>query len=237
LGIPAGFDLRRVPLFNGLNGCDLTNLLGRASQKNVARGSYFFHERDDAAHCHLLVSGRVKLVQAGDDGGQLITRFVGPGEMFGWAQVLGAPAYPGSAQAMAECVSLTWDAAAIRVALLGSSRMAVNALELLGARLHETQDRLRELATERVERRLARALLRLAAQSGRELGDGAIEVGFPVSRQDLAEITGATLHTVSRILALWEQGGLVGGKRQKVILVRPDRLEAMAEDRPETGAF
>lgn len=231
MGIPAGFDLRRVPLFQGLNGCELTALLGRAHQKNIVQGSYFFHERDDAAHCHLLVSGRVKLVQTAEDGAQVITRFVGPGDMFGWAQVLGAAAYPGSAMAAADSVALAWDAGAMRAALLSSARLAVNALELLGARLHETQDRLRELATERVERRLARALLRLAAQSGAATnGGGAVEIAFPVSRQDLAETTGATLHTVSRILALWEQDGVIGGKRRRVILLRPSRLEAMAGD-------
>jgi CRP-like cAMP-binding protein len=231
LGISAGFDLRRVSLFRGLNGCDLTHLLGRAHQKNVASGSYFFHERDKAAHCHLLIAGRAKVVQAGVDGNQVVTRFIGPGDMFGWALVLGAPSYPGSAKAMADSVALTWDANAMRASLLSSEQLAVNALEFLGARLHETQERLRELATERVERRLARTLLRLAAQSGHPMPDGGgIEIGFPVSRQDLAETTGATLHTVSRILAGWEHDGLVGGSRRRVVVVRPERLEALAED-------
>ncbi|MDA8232637.1 MAG: Crp/Fnr family transcriptional regulator [Magnetospirillum sp.] len=193
------------------------------------RGSTFFNECDDALHCRLLVAGRIKLVQTSTDGNQVVTRFVAPGEMFGWAQVLGASVYPGSAEAMVDSVALTWDAASMRSALAAHPVLALNALELLGARLREAQDRLREVATERVERRVARALLRLARQSARPTGEG-VEIGFPVTRQDLAETTGATLHTVSRILAAWEHSGILAGSRQRIVLLHPGRLETLAED-------
>ena len=215
-------------MFRGLNGCDLTGLLGQAREKAIARNSVFFHEHDAATHCHLLISGRVKLVQATLDGTQVVTRFIGPGDVFGWAQILGAPVYPGSAEAMLDSVALTWDGGAMRDVLLSSPRLAVNVLEMVGGRLREAQERLRELATERVERRVARALLRLAAQSSQEIPEGLL-IGFPVSRQDLAETTGATLHTVSRILAGWEQAGIVGGSRQRIVLLSLDRLEELAE--------
>jgi hypothetical protein len=61
---------------------------------------------------------------------------------------------------------------------------------------------------EQVQRRVAHALLRLAKQAGRKVEEG-VRIDFPISRQDIAEMTGTTLHTVSRILSAWEERGWV----------------------------
>ncbi len=225
-----GLDLRRNQLFQGLNGCDLADLLSRARQKSIAKGSAFFHEQEQAAHCHLLTGGQIKLTQNSVEGGQLVVRFLGAGEVFGWAMVLGTTHYPGTAEAVTDSVALVWEAETMREAMLAHPTLALNALELVGGRLHEAQERLLELATERVERRIARAVLRLMAQAGRPAAKG-VEVAFPLSRQDLADAVGATLHTVSRILASWEQRGVLGGGRQRLVVLLPDWLEALVDDR------
>lgn len=204
-------------------------LLAIAQEKYVAQDSAYFHEEDPASHCHLLVTGHVKLVQSTPEGGQVVVRFIGPGEMFGWANVLGGAVYPASAEAMADSMALVWNATAMEHLVRTYPTLSINALTIMGGRLREAEERLRELATERVERRLARALLRLAGQSGRVTPEG-VEIAFPLSRQLLAEATGATLHTVSRILAMWDQRGMVGGGRQRLVLLQPDAILALAEN-------
>jgi len=79
---------------------------------------------------------------------------------------------------------------------------------------------------------VARALLRLINQSSRKV-DAGILIDFPLSRQDLAEITGTTLHTVSRILSAWEQRGIVTSGRRKIVITRPRALVSIAEDLSE----
>jgi len=85
--------------------------------------------------------------------------------------------------------------------------------------------------TERVERRVARALLRLVHDSGRRV-DGGVEITFPISRQDVAEMTGTTLYTVSRLMSAWEDQGIVRSGRQRIVLTKPHALVAIAEDLP-----
>jgi CRP-like cAMP-binding protein len=87
------------------------------------------------------------------------------------------------------------------------------------------------MSTQQVERRVAHALLRLAKQAGRKVDDG-IEIDFPISRQDIAEMTGTTLHTVSRTLSAWEQQGLIESGRQRIVLRDPHRLFGLAEETP-----
>jgi CRP-like cAMP-binding protein len=105
----------------------------------------------------------------------------------------------------------------------------MNAVTVLGARYREMQVRLRELSTEKVERRVAHTLLRLAERAGRRSALG-VEIAFPLTRQDLAEMSGTTLHTVSRTLSAWEEQGIVDSGRRRVILRNPRALMAIADE-------
>jgi CRP-like cAMP-binding protein len=82
--------------------------------------------------------------------------------------------------------------------------------------------------TERVERRVARALLKLADHAGRK-APGGVEIDFPLSRQDLAEMTGTTLFTVSRLLSGWDEKGLIKAERQRVTVLSAEALQTIAE--------
>src|SRR3546814_14452591 len=104
------------------------------------------------------------------------------------------------------------------------SRIATNMIAIVGKRLGEAQERLRELATQSADRRIARTLLRLLDQAGRRTGDG-VRIEFPLRRKDIADIAGTTLHTVSRIVAGWERRGLLSSRNRPLVLATPDRLE------------
>jgi CRP-like cAMP-binding protein len=105
---------------------------------------------------------------------------------------------------------------------------ATVAMSTIGNRLQEAHARIREMSTEVVERRVGHTVLRLAQQSGRREADG-IRIDFPISKQDIAEMAGTTLHTVSRILTAWEEAGLVDTGRQKLLLKDPHRLLLIAD--------
>lgn len=100
-------------------------------------------------------------------------------------------------------------------------------MQTIGQRLEEAHTRIREMSTQEVERRVAHAVLRLSRQAGKQ-EKGGIRIDFPISHQDIAEMTGTTLHTVSRILSAWEQKGLVEGGRQKLIICDLPGLAALA---------
>jgi CRP/FNR family transcriptional regulator, nitrogen oxide reductase regulator len=88
---------------------------------------------------------------------------------------------------------------------------------MVGTRLQEAHSRVIQMSTEEVERRVARALLRVSDQAGRKVEQG-LEIDFPISREDIAGITGTTLHTVSRILSEWERQGLIESGRRRLVL-------------------
>jgi CRP-like cAMP-binding protein len=105
--------------------------------------------------------------------------------------------------------------------------MSFDLMRLMTGNIQEMQERYRELATEKVERRIARSLLRLAAQMGTKMDRG-IELTF--TRQDLAEMSGTTLYTVSRVLSEWERQGLVETGRERVLIRDPHGVVRIAEE-------
>ena len=94
---------------------------------------------------------------------------------------------------------------------------AVNVMQMMGDRLQEAHARIKELSTEEVEHRVAHTILRLVTQSGRQTEEGVL-VDFPITQQDLAEASGTTLHSVSRVLGAWESTGLVTIGRRKIVV-------------------
>jgi CRP/FNR family transcriptional regulator, nitrogen oxide reductase regulator len=220
-----------VPLFAGLGAAELDAVLSEARSIRYPKNSAVFEQGEDAHSFFLLLHGHVRATKMTPAGQQIVVRYVTPGETFGVAMAIGLAKYPATATAVDDSVVLAWPSAAWPRLVAQHPGLAANTLQTVGARLQETHTRVLEMSTEQVERRVAHALLRLAQQAGRKVEQG-VEIDFPISRQDIAEMTGTTLHTVSRILSGWEQQGLVEGGRQRIVLREPHRLFALAEQAP-----
>lgn len=220
--------LRGFDLFRDLDDEALTRLTRRAARRRIAAGEAVFQQGETAHSFFLLLSGRLKVTQVTEDGQQLVVRVVYPGDLFGFARALARPDYPGTSRAAVDSGVIGWPMAEWDVVVETSPRLAMNALQTIGQRLDEAHTRLREMSTQDVERRVAHAVLRLIVKAGRH-EDGGIRIDFPISRQDIAEMTGTTLHTVSRILSGWEGQGLVRGGRQRITVLDTDGLHRIAE--------
>lgn len=221
--------LEGVPLFAGLDAAACDDVLALAHVRRIAKGDAVFEQGAAASAFFVLIAGHIKAVQSTPTGQQVVVHVVGPGEFFGCVTLMGETHYPATALAARESLALSWDVATLRRLVERHPAIATNALVGMGERMRDIRSRFREISTERVERRIAHALLRLAHHSGRKT-EGGVEIDFPVTRQDVAEMTGATLHTVSRTLAKWEADGILDGGRQKIVLRQPHRLVAIAEE-------
>ncbi len=221
--------LQNSSLFRGLSPEELAIIVQAAKPHEWQSGEPLFYQEDSATRIFMLVHGQVKLLQNTPDGQQVLLRIIGPGEVIGIVAALEDSVYPATAQAAEPCSGLQWDGKALRRLMETYPRIALNVIPFLVSRVHELQDRFRELATERVERRVARLLLRLVRQAGKKV-PGGVQIDMALTQQDLAEMTGTTLYTVSRILSHWEDQGLVKTGRKKVLICAPHKLVTIAEE-------
>jgi len=223
-------DLRQVSVFAEATDDDLNAIAQNSFVRSIEDGEFYFFQGDPAEYLYVLTSGQVKLLQSNPNGKQVNIRTVQPWEMFA---ALGAvrkdASYPVSAQALQDSTALVLRSDFMNEMMQTRPYLAIALTRLMTTLMQEVQARYRELATERVEQRIARTLLRLASQIGERIKDKRIMVELSFTRQDLAEMTGTTLFTVSRTLSEWEKAGLIEAGRERIKIKNPHGLVKIAE--------
>lgn len=220
--------LRRVSVFQNATDEDLKLFAQNSIERSIEEGEFFFFQGDPADYFYVLLSGRAKLMQMNSTGQQVNLRTINEWQMFGaLGSVRENAAYPASAQALEHSTALAIKSDFLRDMMQTRPYLSFDLMKLMTGYIQEMQERYRELATEKVERRIAHSLLRLVAQMGIKTLEGNLELTF--TRQDLAEMSGTTLYTVSRVLSEWEKQGLVEAGRERVVIRKPHELVRISE--------
>lgn len=216
--------------FQGLSPAEVETILTGTSTARLAAGEPLFVQGDPADRFFLLKEGWLKVTQVTADGQKLIVRIVHPGEFFGFAPALQRDAYPGTCEAIVDSEALVWPRRRWKAVLGAAPSVTLSIVQAIGRKLDEAHDRLREMTTEEAARRVARLVLRLRAKAGEDAldSDEGIELPYPLTRQDIADMSGNTLHTVSRIMAAWESQGVLGRGRRKVVIADLGALQEIA---------
>lgn len=219
--------LSNLPPFSKLDGRQIREILDHASSKRYDAGTTIFREGQDADRFFLLLDGYIRVVRVTPDGEQVIALHIPSGQLFGIAKALGRNTYPATSVTAVECLALSWPTRLWEQFSTQYDGFATETYNSVGERINEMNNRIMEMATQHVEQRIANALLRLINQSGRKVSQG-IEIDFPITRQDLSELTGTTLHTVSRTLSAWEKQGTIESGRKRVTVCDPHKLVVLA---------
>ncbi len=219
--------LSECPLFCDVAPRDLYLLQTLVRARSIARGGFYFEQGAPPAAIYVLTQGSIKLGRVDREGRQVTLRLVTSPEAFGYDAVLsGSGSY--SAQALTDSHALMWDAATFLRVIADHPTVERNTVRLLASWLRETWERLDDLPARHVAQRVARALLR-SIPPGQRKALAQRPVTLALSHQDLGEIVGASLYTVSRVLSKWKRLGIVDVKRSRVVVHRADDLAAAAE--------
>ena len=194
----------------------------------IEQDTYLFHQGQPAELFYIVIQGEIKLAQITPEGSQVILHYFGPGDGLGIIAALGNMDYPASAEAVEECQLLGWDQETTRRLMMQYPQLAINGMKLVAHHFADLQRQFQELSTQRVEQRVALAVLRLVRQFGKKVPDGVL-IDMPLSREDVAQMTGTNLYNVSRILRKWEQAGFVRIGRKRVTLCQPHELVVISE--------
>jgi CRP-like cAMP-binding protein len=219
--------LRPLPPFSKLGESAIRAILDQATSRLFTKGATVFDEGMPADSFFLLLDGTIRVVRITAEGEQVTALHICAGQLFGIAKALGRDTYPATAMAASEVIALSWPTTLWQSFVSQYDGFATETYKMVGERVGEMNTRIVEMSTQHVEQRIARALLRLINQSGRKVTEG-IEIGFPITRQDVSEMTGTTLHTVSRLLSAWEKDGLVTSKRKKITVRDPHRMVVLS---------
>ena len=217
-----------IPPFRKLTRPQVREVLDLAVPKRFDPSTAIFEEGLQADRFFLLLDGHIRVIRTTEGGDQVIALHIVAGQLFGIAAALGRDTYPATAMTVDECLVLSWPSDTWQSFVASYDGFATESYKVVGERMGEMNNRIVEMATQHVEQRVARAVLRLINQSGKKV-DGGIEIDFPITRQNLSEMTGTTLHTVSRLLSGWEKNGIVKSMRRRIIVTDAHRLVVLSE--------
>jgi CRP-like cAMP-binding protein len=219
--------LRAAPMYRRLSDEDRRRLAAASQLRTYAKGETIFSEGDPSRHFYTVASGRVKIFKMTPSGKDVILEIFGAGDPFGSVAAYEGRPYPASAVALEETLVVATRREEF-FRLLEEHPSLVRGLLLgLTHRLVELTNRLAELTGGRVEPRFARLFLKLADEIGRREGAHTV-VPMPLSRQELADLTGTTIETAIRIMSRWGKEGLVRTDKDGFTVLDRAALEMLA---------
>jgi CRP/FNR family transcriptional regulator, nitrogen oxide reductase regulator len=207
--------------FRTLSAVERDMIAAATRERSVAAGQVLFSEGEPAEALWAVKDGLVHIIKFGPEGREIVLEVMPPGELFGAVAALQSRPYPASA--VAGEPSHVWSLPASLARDLCQKYPALRSaiLDQVTGRLRDAHDRLRSVALERVEQRLARMLLTLADKIGQPQGQ---TTELSITRQELADMIGSTVETVIRITSKWQQSGVISCSRNRVVLGERDSL-------------
>ncbi|MDP3879426.1 MAG: Crp/Fnr family transcriptional regulator [Dehalococcoidales bacterium] len=216
--------LESTPIFSSLNKDELNELAALANERCFMSNKFIFWEGDEARWFYILTEGQVKVIKHSSSGKEFVIAFFGPGEMFGEVAVFEDKPYPASSQAVTKTRVLEIKKDDFLSFLANHPRVALKIINVLGGRLRDAQNRLRDLASERVEQRLAGILLMLSSKLGTTL---------PFTRQDIANMAGTTTETTIRVMTNLKNRGIIRSSRGQIVITNQEKLKLLSEGPPQ----
>lgn len=221
--------LQEIPLYRRLPPEERQRLAAVSRVQTYRRGDLIFPEGAPADVFFTIARGRVKVFKATPAGKDLILEIFGPGDPLGAVAVYENRPYPASAAALEETVCLLIRRQDFFVLLERHPTLVRSLLLGLTRRLIELTSRLADLTGGHVEPRFARLFLKLAGQMGTPMPQG-VFIALPLSRQELADLTGTTIETCIRIMSRWSKESLVETAREGFTVLDRPALEALARE-------
>ncbi|MBE2221978.1 MAG: Crp/Fnr family transcriptional regulator [Anaerolineae bacterium] len=219
--------LQKVPFFSDLPDAEIRTLNDQFREYGFQPGEPIYFSGEKAATLYVVASGQVKLLRHSMSGQDVLLDILKPGDYFGSLTTLADELYPDTAQAHTAVCVLSIQTEAFRTLLQQYPPVALTVLDITARRLQETQEIVRRLSADSVEQRIAAVLLKLAQKLG-EISDEGILIQMPLSRDDLAQMTGTTTETASRIISQFQKEGLVHSGRKWIVITGRPGLKMIA---------
>jgi CRP-like cAMP-binding protein len=213
--------LKRADIFDGLDSSELASLATIAFEKRYKAGDFAFREEDPPQSFYVIADGRIKVSKSSPSGREFIVTFFSMGEVFGEVAVFAGMPYPASAQAVVDTEVIGIRREDLLRLLSTNPEVALKIINVLGERLRDAMGRLRDLAGERVEQRIAGILLMLHKKLGPEL---------PFTRREIADMSGTTVETAIRIMGRLTGEGIIKSTRGRITVVDGEKLRRLSRD-------
>lgn len=213
-------------LFRCLSEPEAERLLRYARMEHHPANRRLFRQGESDHSLIAVLGGRIKLSRHSADGREVILGIVGAGEVIGEMALLTGQARSADATAMERCEILIIERRDFLPVLENNAGLCIKLLEMICGRLQRTNMQLEDMVFLDRSAKLARALLRLADEHGKETAAG-LEIELKLSQRELGNLVGLTRESMNKQLADWRKQGVVSVDDGLITIRDRDALEEL----------
>nr|WP_197718678.1 response regulator [Pedobacter schmidteae] len=220
LNSPALQNLEKLASANKKGSIELKELISGHKTKHIKKKQILYYEGDTPLGLYLIREGCIKTKKIAEDGRQLITGIYRADEYIGLNTLLLNEDYAEMAEATEDTLIYLLPKDQIISLLHKYPEISTDFIKLLSNNIREKEEQMLELAYHSVRKRVAKVLLRLRKKSL------ALDE-IIISREELAEIAGIAVETVSRTLTDFKFEGILEKNGDLIKLLNTEKLSKM----------
>jgi len=213
--------LKSIRLFHSLTDSELFELSPIVILREFKKNHVILHEEDTNSFMYIVVQGKVKIYQIGDQGKEMILSVHGAGEFFGEMSLIDGKTDPATVAAMEPSIIAVISRNDFYSLLHSQKKILENLLALLCSRLRESWKKIQMLNFNDASQRIKMLLLMLSEDHGEKTQSGTI-LRIKLIHQNIADMTGLTRETVTRVLDKWKKNGEIRITKDKLIHLNPE---------------
>lgn len=205
LAKPTVSELQPLAPFRQLPEEQLGQLVELMSRRHFPANTSLMMAEQAGEVVYFILDGTVKIHLEQADGSEVIISILGRGEIVGEMSALGIASRSASVLTL-EASTLLWlDRGTFQRFLMNMPLLAYNLAGILALRLRYANAKIRSLATQSVETRLAQQVLLFADQYGQPLPNGDIHIPLRLTQSDLAAMTGCSREHVNKVIVSYKE--------------------------------
>ncbi len=213
--------LRNVSLFESLDQQELEALSDVTFTRTFSKDNVIILAEEEGDTLFILKKGKVKVSIVSEGGREVILSLLGPGSVFGELSLLDGKPRSANVVATEETDLLMLRRADFLQLIYKTPQIATALLAELATRMRKTDRQIEGLDLLDVTSRISDTLLQLATEQGAETADGVTIESRP-THQELANMSGTTRETVSRVLKRLEGQGYINRNGRKITILREE---------------
>jgi len=210
-----------MQLFCSFTDKEIDDVVSKARIRKFRKNRTVLNEDDTNHYMYIILKGRVKVVQMTEDGKEVILAVHKYGESFGEVSLIDGKTIRASVVSIEDSVIADIARKDYIFLVMNNKKMLENLLSILCVRLRESWDKIQMLSLASASARMKMLLQLLSEEHGRKTPEG-IAVNIRLTHQDIANMTGISRETVTRIMDKWHKDGEIGIIENRRILLKPD---------------
>ena len=200
--------LSSVTIFSDLSDSELDNIKTLCQTRKYPKNSMIILEEEMGDVVFIVMSGTVKITRVNDEGKEVILAMLGSGEVFGEMAILDGESRSANALAQENCEVVTINREEFLNIIKTNNKVALNLMTEFAVRLRKSDQQIEALSLDDAEHRIGVSILNLAEEMG-VIRKGAVTVENLPYQQDIANMAGTSRETVSRVMKIFEDRGLI----------------------------